>query len=121
MRLPNGSRQKKRGRFGISAAPEVSTPASLDPRPRSLEVIDLEAEVPPCNRRQTLRIRNEVDLQLGLAGREPDHAGRDEHGRGRLLLEAEHAAVEGPALVLGAGGIGSDTCWSRTMGTILRE
>jgi hypothetical protein len=100
MRLPNGSRQKKRGRFGIGVWSLVSTPAASSLRRQPSRSSTSRQKCLSAAESGRHRIRKEVQLELDGPGLEPDQLLVDERGRDRLLDEAEDAAVERPHILL---------------------
>ena len=100
MRLPKGSRQKKRGRLGIGSWSIVSTPASSSFRRQPGRSVDLEAQVPLRGGVRRNRVGEEVKLDLVRPRLEPHQLLVGERGRHVLFDEAEDAPVERSNLVL---------------------
>ena len=81
-------------------------PGSLQQPPDAGQVVDLEAEVVHAGRVRRDGVRDEVELDAGVGGGEPDPAEVGDLGRHRHLVDAEDTGVEAPdrvGLTLGEG------------------
>ena len=87
-------------------ASRTSRARALEHAPHARQVVNLEAEVVDARRVRGDVVRDEVQLDAGVAGREPDPAEVGDLRGHRHLVEAEHPAVEGADRVGAPGGEG---------------